>query len=119
MIIKREYVTFRRLVDSGDPAGELYMELFHKSYHEERWGEIYEMLVDQCLYQREMGWVFLNIGELIERFKNLDQTSPFDNGFSFEDVTDSDIVWRDENSITLHLINRACGEIVKVVEITQ
>lgn len=119
MIINREYVTFRRLINRGDPAGKLFMELFHKSYPEERWDEIYEVLVDQCLYQREMGWAFVNIGELIDGFANLDQTQPFDNGFSFEDITDSDIVWRDENGITLHLINKVWGEIVKVVEITQ
>ena len=119
MIIKREYVTFRRLINSGDPAGRLFVELFHKAYPKERWDEIYEMLVDQCLYQREMGWAFLNIGELIKGFENLDLNQPFDNGFSFEDVTDSVVVWRDENSITLHLTNKAWGEIVKVVEITE
>lgn len=119
MIISREYVTFRRLVDSKDPAGQLFMELFHKSYPRERWDEIFEMLQDQCLYQREMGWAFSGIGKLIEGFKELDQSTPYDNGLTLADTTDSEVMWCDENSATIHLVQNAWGvkTIIKVVKI--
>lgn len=119
MIISREYVTFRRLINSGDPAGELYIELFRKSYPEEYWDKFYERTLDACLYQRDMGWGFTKIAELIKGFKKLDRTHPYDNGLSFADVTDTEILDKDENGITLLLINKASGEIVKVVEITK
>ena len=37
MIISREYVTFRRLVSSGDEAGKIFIEKLHESYEKNRW----------------------------------------------------------------------------------
>ena len=120
MIISREYVTFRRLVDGGDPGGKLFMELFKKSYPPKRWDEIYEMLADQCLYQREMGWAFADLGDVIEGFEKLDKEQPYDNGFTFDDVWEGEVLYRDEAAVTMLLINKSWGakSVVKVVEIT-
>ena len=120
MIISREYVTFRRLVDGGDPGGKLFVELLHKSFDKDMWDDVYEMLADQCLYQREMGWAFTYLGDVIEEFRKLDQEQPYDNGFSFEDVWAGEVLWSDENAVTMLLVNNAWGEksIVKVVEIS-
>ena len=119
MIISREYVTFRRLVDGGDPAGKLFMDLFRRSYPEDRWDEIYQALADQCLYQREMGWAFTEICALLEGFEKLDNEQPYDNGFTFDDVWEGEVLWQDENAVSMLLINKAWGtkSIVKVVEI--
>ena len=120
MIIKREYVTFRRLVDSNDIGGKLFMDLFRKSYPKRRWEEIYNLLADQCLYQREMGWCFTEINALIEGFEKLDQEQPYNNEFTFDDVWEVEVLESDENSITMLLLNTDFGvkSIVKVVEIT-
>ena len=119
MIIKREFVTFRRLIESNDPGGKLFMDLFRKSYPEDMWDEVYRILIDQCLYQREMGWAFHGIGELIDGFTKLDQEQPYDNGFTLNDVWTGEVLYRDDASVTMLLINNAMGQksIVKVVEI--
>ena len=119
MIISRKYVTFRRLVEGGDPGGKLFMDLFRKSYPKKRWQELYDMLADQCLYQREMGWCFTEILALIEGFEKLDNEQPYDNGFTFEDVWAGEVLYSEENAVTMLLINNAWGtkSIVKVVEI--
>ena len=121
MVISRKYVTFRRLVDGGDPGGKLFIDLFHKSYPKKRWDEIYEMLADQCLYQREMGWAFANLGEVIEGFEKLDCEQPYDNGFTFDDVWGGEVLYSDDKSVTMLLINNSWGikSIVKVVEIKE
>ena len=119
MIIKREYVTFRCLVSSGDEAGKIFIEKLHESYDKEVWERVWETLADQCLYQREMGWAFYKLGDVIEAFESLDNESPFDNGFSYEDVNDTEIVWRDEESVVIHLVCKRDGyaNIVKVVTV--
>lgn len=119
MIIKREYVTFRRLVEGGDIGGKIFIEAFRQSYPEERWEELYTMLADQCLFQRDMGWAFGKIGMVIDNFEKLDIEHPYDNGFSFKDVSEGEVIYRDEESITMHLINWSYGikSIVKVIEI--
>ena len=106
MIIERQYVTFRNLINSGDPAGKFFVEKFKESYPQEDWERIGEMLADQCLYQREMGWCFYKIGDVIEMFEQLDKESPFDNGCTYEDVNDFDIRYRDEHMMVMHLISR-------------
>ena len=120
MIISREYVTFRTLVESGDEGGKIFMEKFRESYDEFMWDEVWEKLADQCLYQREMSWSFYKIGDVIDAFESLDKTNPFDNGCTFESVNDVEIGYRDEKSITLRLVSDTFGNrvIVKVIELT-
>lgn len=106
MIISREYVTFRTLVASGDEGGKIFMEKLRESYDKSMWDEVWEKLADQYLHQREMSWAFYKLGDVIEAFERLDKEVPFDNGFTYEDVNDTEIVWRDENSVVIHLVSR-------------
>lgn len=119
MIISRAYVTFRQLLNSGDEAGTFFLKKLHESYPEDMWENVWNALADQCLYQREMSWAFLKLGEVIEKFEALDKKSPYDNGCTYDDVNDTEIICRDKESITLHLIANKWGEktIVKVVDI--
>ena len=119
MIISREYVTFRGLVSSGDEAGKIFIEKMHESYDKDMWEQVWESLADCCLYQRVMEWGFWKIGDVAEAFERLDDESPFDNGFSYEDVTDTEIVWKDEESVVIHLVCKRDGyeSIVKVVKV--
>ena len=119
MIISREYVTFRRLVSSGDEAGKIFIEKLHESYDKSLWDDAWESLADYCLYQRVMEWAIYNIGDVIDEFERLDKEAPFDNGFTYEDVNDTEIVWKDENSVIIHLVSRVeeCSGIVKVVTV--
>ena len=40
MVISRKYVTFRKLLDSGDEAGIFFMEKLHESYPKDMWNGI-------------------------------------------------------------------------------
>ena len=121
MIIKREYVTFRRLINSGDKGGKLFVDIL-KKYHDEEMQNAYICALGElCLYQREMDWALMGIDKLIEGFHKLDEEEPFDNGYTLDDVNDVDIVWKDEESIVLHLVNKFddVSSIIKVVEIAK
>ena len=119
MIISREYVTFRFLVASGDEAGKIFIEKLHESYDKNMWDEAWESLADYCLYQRTMEWAFPKLGDVIDAFERLDKTTPFDNGFTYEDVNSIEVVWKDEDSIVLHLVSKVdeISNIVKVVTV--
>lgn len=119
MIISRYYVTFRQLLNSGDEAGPFFMNKLHESYPEYMWDKVWNMLADQCLYQREMGWAFTKLGDVIEKFEKLDNENPYDNGCTYSDVSEAEVVESDDDYVKLHLIARKWGEkiIVKIVEI--
>ena len=119
MIISREYVTFRHLVLCGDEAGKIFVEKLHESYPKDMWDRVWESLADHCLYQRVMEWAFFKMGDVVESFERLDNESPFDNGLSYEDITDSEIVWKDEDSVIIHLLCKrdGCSNIVKVITV--
>lgn len=121
MIISREYVTFRHLVNSGDEGGKVFIEKLHESYDKSMWDEVWSILAEKCLYQREMSWAFSKLGEVIDAFALLDVETPFDNGCTYEDVTDAEVVYRDEESIKLHLVSNRFGDhvIIKVVRISE
>ena len=118
MVIAREYVTFKHLVDQKDPGGKLFMELLQKTYPEERWDEAYNMLKNLCLYQREMEWGFHNIRELIEGFKKIDAENPYDNGYAYEDVWAAEVLDNDGDNITL-LLTTARTKNRKIVAVKQ
>lgn len=103
MKIAREYVTFRKLVESNDPGGKFFMECLHESYPENLWNEAYNMLADLCLYQREMEWGFHGIGRLINGFKKIDKESPYDNGYSSEHIWNAEVLDNDGKTLTLLL----------------
>ena len=121
MIIKREYVTFRRLVEGGDPGGKMFMDLLEKQVDKSRLEEVYNDFADLCLYEREIDWGLSGIWEIIEGFGKLDNEIPYDNGFTLEDVLEGEVRYADEKSVTMLLINKSWGvkSVVKVVEITE
>ena len=120
MIIKREYVPFWKLKADDIEAGEIFDKAFNESFanYDEK-EELYQRFMNLSLYQREMGWAFHKIGDLVDGFEKLDIEKPYDNGFVFSDVNKIEIAWKDEESIRLHLINKFEDTelIVKVVEL--
>ena len=119
MIISREYVTFRKLLDSNDPAGEFFMECLRESYPENLWDEAYAFLADLCLYQREMEWGFHGIGKLIKGFKKFDKELPYDNGYSMKDVWYTELLSNDDGKLVVLLFNKRGKDraVVKVAKI--
>lgn len=118
MIIEREYVPFCALYNTDKEAWDIFDKAFKESYPKEDQDRIFAMLSTQCLYQRDMGWCFVKLQDVIDGFERLDRERPYDNGLSYKDVNDTEIVWRDEEGFVLHLIHRFDGVdyIVKIVE---
>ena len=119
MIISREYVTFRKMVESNDPGGVFFMDCLHEAYPEYMWHEAYDMLADLCLYQREMEWGFHGIGNLIKGFKKIDKEFPYDNGYTMADVWYSEVLSNEDGKVTILLFNSRNDdrEIIKVAKI--
>lgn len=122
MIISREYVSFWQLINRDPDAKDIFMKSFDDSYSDmdvERREEWFCLLTQQCLYQREMGWCFNGIGDVIDGFRRLDEEKPYDNGFTYEDVKRVDIWNWDPDGLTLALINIFDGieQIVEIVRI--
>ena len=103
MIIGREYVTFKELILREDKGGKLFTKLCKKSYPPDMWEKAYIMLSDYALYQRDMGWAFCKIRELIEGFEKLDKEEPYETGYEMCDARSADILWCNENEIKLLL----------------
>lgn len=103
MIISREFVPFRTLIESCDKGGELFVEICKKTYPEEQWGCALLRLSGFSLYQRDMSWGFRGIGELIDGFCKLDESDPYETGYDLNDARTADILWCDEGSMTLLL----------------
>ena len=118
MIIKREYVPFCVLQNTDKEAWEIFEKAFNESYHKDNREEIKEMLLPQCLYQRDIGWCFRKIRDVIEGFNKLDKNKPYDNGLSYKDVNETKIVSWGEDGLIIHLICKFDGieNIVKIVE---
>lgn len=116
MIIERKYVPFQTLINRDEKAREIFMTAFNKSYPKEDRDRVFALLAWQCLNDREMGWCFSYLGDVIDGFEKLDNENPYDNGFSYDDVTDVEIAWKEQEEITLHLINK-CDGIKQIVKI--
>lgn len=118
MIIERKYVPFCVLFNRDKDAWAIFEKAFNESYPAEDRERIWPMIMPQCLYQRDMGWCFGKIGDVIEGFEKLDEEKPYDNGLSYKDVNETRIVSCGEEGLVLHLIYRFDGveNIVKIVE---
>ena len=118
MIIKREYVPFCVLFNRDKEAWGIFEKAFKESYPKEDHDRIMEMLLPQCLYQKDMGWCFNKLGDVIEGFERLDQEKPYDNGLSYKDVNETKIVSKGDDGLVLHLICRFDGinNIVQIVK---
>lgn len=120
MIIKREYVPFWKLKLDDKEAGDIFDKAFNESFadYDEK-EELYQRFMNLSLYQREMSWAFHKIGDLVEGFEKLDKKKPYDNGFDLSDVNKVEIVMKNEESLTLHLMNKFEDTelIVKIVEV--
>ena len=103
MIVKREYIPFRELILHRDKAGKLFTKLCKKAYPADMWEEAYIHLLDYALYQRDMGWAFHGIGDLIDGFRMLDEEEPYDTGYEIRDAQTADILYCDEKEMTLLL----------------
>lgn len=116
MIIERKYVKFLTLINTDEKAKEIFMSAFNESYSPDDRQRVFEILSHQCLYEKEMGWCFSKLGKVIDGFEKLDIENPYDNGFSYNDVNDVEIAFKDDNELIIHLIHRFDGEkyIVKV-----
>lgn len=118
MTIERKYVPFCMLFHSDKEAWAIFERAFNESYPVEDRERIMANLMPQCLYERDMGWCFGKIGDVIDGFEKLDQEKPYDNGLSYKDVNETRIVSWGEEGLVLHLICRFDGieNIVKIVE---
>ena len=118
MIIERKYVPFCVLFNRDKEAWEIFNKAFEESYSKEDRDSVMEMLSPQCLYQKDMGWCFDKLVDVIDGFEKLDKDKPYDNGLSYKDVNETEIVSRGEEGLVLHLICRFDGinNIVKIVK---
>jgi hypothetical protein len=118
MIIERQYVPFCILFNRDKEAWDIFEKAFNESYPEYDRERILEMLMPQCLYERDMGWCFSKLGDVLDGFAQLDKEKPYDNGFSYRDVNETRIVSCGEDGLVLQLICRFDGiyNIVKIVQ---
>lgn len=110
MIIERKYVPFCMLAHRDKEAWEIFEKAFNESYPKEDRDRIWGMLRTQCLDQRDMGWCFCKLGDVIDGFERLDREKPYDNGFTYKDVNETRIMPRryeeSEGGLTVALICR-------------
>ena len=120
MIVSREYIPFRTLIEKYDQGGELFIKLSKKAYPAYMWEQCFLQLSDFSLYQREMAWAFRGIQDLIEGFQKLDQEDPYETGYDLQDARTADILWENKNTLMLLLRTgeERGREIVGVIEVT-
>lgn len=103
MIVSREYVPFRKLISQHDKAADLFIKLSKKSYPADMWAQCFLDLCDYALYQREMGWAFRGIRELIDGFRKLDEEDPYDTGYELEEAVSAEVLQIDGSTMKLLL----------------
>lgn len=103
MVIRREYIPFKTLVTRHDRGGELFTRLCKENYPKDVWNVAYLTLSDYALYQRDMGWGFRRMGDLIEGFQKLDEEDPYETGYGLSDARTADVIWRNESTMILLL----------------
>ena len=118
MVIERKYVPFSVLHNRDKESWKIFKKAFDASYPKEDHDRMLNILLHQCLYQKDMGWCFERLEEVINGFERLDKEKPYDNGFSYADVNETIIASRNEECLTLHLIHRFDGidNIVQIVK---
>lgn len=86
MIIEREHVPFCVLFNRDKEAWGIFVKAFNESYPPEDRDRIMKVLLPQCLHQRQMGWCFGKIRDVIEGFEKLDKENPYDDGVSKQET---------------------------------
>ena len=119
MIIERQYVPFGILCERDSKSKEIFMKAFNDSYSKAERERIWLILSQQCLYEKDIGWAFRKLGDVIEGFEMLDKIHPYDNGYTLDDVDEVEIIEKQEEYINLHLINKSYDKkfIVKNIKI--
>ena len=116
MIIKREYVSFGKLMKTDKEANKIITTVFNQSYDgtlgETHKKEQCEFLMTKCLYEKEMDWGLIGLDKLISEFEKLDEVSPYDNGYTYEDVNGVKILNKSENDISLLLVHKSYGDYI-------
>ena len=118
MVIKREYVPFCVLFNRDKEAWGIFEKALKESFPDDDIERVMNLLLPQCLYQKQMDWCINKIGDVIDGFEKLDKEKPYDNGLSYKDVNETEIVSWGEEGLVLHLICRSDGirNIVQIVE---
>ena len=119
MIIKRKYVKFIDLILSGDEGGEMFCRAMDKtlqSLEPTKKAEMYLWLGDECFYFRDMSWG-LDMREMLEGFERLDKEQPFDNRFTYADVTEAEVFPEYENLLFLFTTKNGRRQVVNVLNI--
>lgn len=119
MIIKREYVKFNDLILANDEGGEMFCRAMDKvlqKFEPIEKARMYLWLGEACLYFRDMSWG-LDIREMLDGFERLDKEQPFDNGFTYADVTEAEVFPEYEDSLFLFTTKDGRRQVVNVLNI--
>ncbi len=119
MIIKREYVKFNDLILANDEGGEMFcraMDEVLQSLEPTKKAEMYLWLGEACFCFRDMSWS-LDMREMLEGFERLDKEQPFDNGFTYADVTEAKVFPEYEDLLFLFTTKNGRRQVVKVLNI--
>ena len=118
MIIKRRFVPFHSLVQRDSYGRNVFYNAFEIDNPndwesiEERKKEHISILFKNSisLDTADMSCCIPNIEYIYNEFEKLDLSNPYDNALSLSDVNRVEIVYKEDDIITLCLINDSYGE---------
>lgn len=110
MIVKREFVSFKDIIDF-DPAGaKVFLDTFYPQDTVERRANLFMHFTsaNTRLCDREMGWAYYDIRKLIDEFERLDKECPYDTPYSMDDIYSAELIGRcsDRQLLTFSLFTR-------------
>lgn len=112
MIIKREYVTLKKLYMTDPKSKAVLDEAFEPAGGTD--SEVWRKNTRTRLFNANMGCCIPRIVMIREAFDQLDETDPYDNGLTAKDVDHADVLaWREDGTIILAMCDRK-GNIVGI-----